>query len=213
MEPFLALGLLIKGLVVGVLSSAPMGPVGVLTVQRTLNKGRWYGFVTGVGATLSDFVYAMVAALGIGLVMEFIERPQSLLSLKVGGALMLFAFGVYTFLSTPAANRPASQRKGTLMHNGITGFLVTFSNPLILLLFLALFARFDFVVPGHPVEQTIGFLGFVAGALVWWLFLTGIVDKVRNRFCMETIRRINRIIGLVVIVAAVLGLLYTLMLR
>ena len=116
-DPLLTLELILKGLIVGIVASAPMGPVGVLTIQRTLNKGRWYGFVTGVGAALSDIIYAVVTGLGLSLVMDFVERGTAMLWIKLAGGVMLFLFGLWTFKTKPAPLRPKSNQKGTFAHN------------------------------------------------------------------------------------------------
>ena len=91
-----------------------------------------------------------------------------------------------------------------------TGFVITVSNPLIIFLFLALFARVGFVVPDHPVEQTLGYAGVLAGAIVWWLCLTTALNKIGSRFDMGTISLLNRLLGLLVMVGSSVGLLYTL---
>lgn len=211
-EPVNTLELVIKGLIVGILASAPMGPVGVLTIQRTLNKGRWYGMVTGLGAAVSDIIYAAISLLGMSFVMDFIENPRNMFWFKVIGGILLMLFGIYTYLSNPTNNlRPANPNKGSLWHNGITGFLVTFSNPLIILLFIALMARFEFVVPEHYWEQGLGYIAIFAGALIWWFGLTYIINKVRNKFQVSTICKINRLIGSVVIIAGFLGFLWALL--
>ena len=211
-EPVNTLELVIKGLIVGILASAPMGPVGVLTIQRTLNKGRWYGMVTGLGAAVSDIIYAAISLLGMSFVMDFIENPRNMFWFKVIGGILLMFFGIYTYLSNPTNNlRPANPNKGSLWHNGITGFLVTFSNPLIILLFIALMARFEFVVPEHYWEQGLGYVAIFAGALLWWFGLTYIIDKVRTKFQVSTICLINRIIGSIVIVAGFIGFLWALL--
>ena len=69
--------LALKGILIGIIASAPMGPVGVLTIQRTLNKGRWYGMITGVGAAVSDIIYALITGLGMSFVMDLITSPQN----------------------------------------------------------------------------------------------------------------------------------------
>ena len=211
-QPVNTIELVIKGLIVGILASAPMGPVGVLTIQRTLNKGRWYGMVTGLGAAVSDIIYAAISLLGMSFVMDFIENPRNMFWFKVIGGILLMFFGIYTYLSNPTNNlRPANPNKGSLWHNGITGFLVTFSNPLIILLFIALMARFEFVVPEHYWEQGLGYIAIFAGALIWWFGLTYIINKVRNKFQVSTICKINRLIGSVVIIAGFLGFLWALL--
>ena len=170
-EQVTILDLLIKGFIIGVVVSAPLGPVGVLCIQRTLNKGRWFGFVTGLGAALSDICYALITGYGMSFMDELIVKHQ--MFLQVVGSIMLLAFGIYTFRSNPVkALRPVSARKGTYLHNFITAFFVTFSNPLIIFLFIGLFARFSFVMPGSPIGfQLVGFLAIILGALAWWVSL------------------------------------------
>ena len=142
------LDFIFKGILIGVIASAPMGPVGVLCVQRTLNKGRWYGFVTGVGAAVSDIIYAGVTGLGMSLIVDFVSNQQNRFYLQIIGSFLLLAFGVYTYRSDPTRNlRNSGPNKGTLVHNFVTAFLVTLSNPLIIFLFLACYAQFAFVLP------------------------------------------------------------------
>ncbi|MBR5467270.1 MAG: LysE family transporter [Bacteroidaceae bacterium] len=210
-QPVNTIDLFVKGLIVGILASAPMGPVGILTIQRTLNKGRWYGMMTGVGAAFSDIIYAAISILGMSFVMDFVENPLYMFWFQLIGSVLLMIFGIYTYFSNPKTNlRPASQNRGTLMHNGFTGFLVTFSNPLIILLFIALMARFEFVVPEHYFEQAVGYSAIFAGALIWWFGLTYAINKVRNRFQENTICLINKTIGIIVIVASILGMIWAL---
>ena len=196
---------ILKGLIIGIIASAPMGPVGVLTVQRTLNKGRWYGFVTGIGAAISDILYAAISLVGISLVMDFVEKPRNMFWLKLIGSVMLFVFGLYTFISHPGKVKHVQGKRGSLMHNGFTGFLVTLSNPLIIFLFIALMARFDFVISKNYFAQSIGYMAIFGGAMIWWFSLTAIIDKVRNRFQDDTVWKINRTIGVIVMIAALIG--------
>jgi threonine/homoserine/homoserine lactone efflux protein len=192
----------LKGMIIGIVASAPMGPVGVLCVQRTLNKGRWYGFATGVGAAISDLIYAAIAGFGMSFVVDIIENPIIAYWIKVAGSILLFIFGVWTFRSNPAQQiRPVSKNKSNLVHNFITGFLVTLSNPLILFLFVAMFGQFTFVV-NNFVPQIVGYVFIVVGALLWWFGLTWLINKVRNRFDVRGIWIINRIIGVIVMVVS-----------
>ena len=94
------LGLLGKGFIIGILVSAPMGPIGMLCVQRTLSKSRWHGFVSGLGATLSDMIYAAVTCLFMGLVVNFVEAHQQWIELT--GSVVLGVFGYYIYKSNPS---------------------------------------------------------------------------------------------------------------
>lgn len=212
--PFLEINILdfiFKGIVIGVIASAPMGPVGILCIQRTLNKGRWYGFVTGVGAACSDIVYALFTGLGMSFVMDFVHNAQNKFYLQIFGGLMLLAFGIYCFKSNPMKNmhQSSTKKQGTLIHNGFTAFLVTLSNPLIVFLFMATFAQFAFVVPDKPIEMGVGYLSIVFGALLWWFGLTWLVDKIRGKFDTNGILIINKVIGSVVIIFSLIALIGT----
>lgn len=204
------LDFIFKGILIGIIASAPMGPVGVLCVQRTLNKGRWYGFVTGVGAAVSDIIYAGITGFGMSFVMDFVNHQQNRFYLQIIGSLLLMAFGVYTYRTDPTRNmRRPNTNKGTLVHNGVTAFLVTATNPLIVFLFIACYAQFAFVLPDHPFEMCVGFLSIIAGALMWWFGLTWLIDKIRGKFDENGIRLINQIIGAVVVICSVIMLFGT----
>jgi len=200
-----------KGLLIGIIASAPMGPVGVLCVQRTLNKGRWYGFITGCGAALSDIIYAGITGLGMGMVVELVSNDTNRFYLQIAGSIMLLLFGIYTYRTDPTRKmRQPGKKKGTLTHNGITAFLVTLSNPLIIFLFMALYAQFSFgLQPDKPIDMVVGFISIVGGALLWWWGLTWLIDKIRLKFDKNGIRIINQIIGMVVILGSVIILLTT----
>ena len=203
------LDFIFKGLLIGIMASAPMGPVGVLCIQRTLNKGRWYGFITGIGATVSDLIYALFTGFGMSFVMDFIQNERSRFILQICGSIVLLLFGVYCYRSDPTkkivlkSSRPS---KGTLLHNGVTAFIVTVLNPLIVFLFIFLFAQFAFIVPSRPVEMTIGYVSVVGGALLWWFGLTWLVDKVRGKFDNNGIIIINRVVGCIVIIFSLIML-------
>ncbi len=197
--------LVAKGLLVGIIASAPMGPVGVLCIQRTIRKGRAYGIATGAGAALSDILYAIVTGFGMSFVMDFIDNKENLFWLKLLGSVMLLFFGLYMFRSDPRkCLRPgdATKSKGSLAHNFTTAFLVTLSNPLIILLFLALFNMLTFVIPGNIFGQCVGYLSIVAGAMLWWLGLTYVINRMRRNFGPRGIQRLNRTIGSVVLAAS-----------
>lgn len=205
------LDLLLKGVAIGILVSAPMGPVGVLCVQRTLNKGRWFGFVTGIGACVSDFIYALITGLGMSFVMDFISNSHYRYILQISASIILMIFGIYSFISNPMKKVHVSNRgtKGSLIHNCITAFLVTFSNPLIIMLMMGLFAQFAFIIPNHPVEMCAGYIGIIGGAMLWWYGLTWLVDKIRAVFDTNGIQIINKVVGSIVIVMSIIVLIGT----
>lgn len=200
-----------KGILIGLVASAPMGPVGVLCIQRTLNKGRWYGFMTGIGACVSDIIYALITGFGMSFVMDFVGNEHNRFVLQLSGSVVLLLFGIYCYRSNPTKNMHQSSKnqKGTLAHNGITAFLVTLSNPLIIFLFIFLFAQFAFVVNDRPFEMTIGYISIIIGAMLWWFGLTWLIDKVRGKFDNYGIVLINRVVGCIVVIFSVIMLLGT----
>ena len=209
-EPVSTLDLIIKGILIGVVASAPMGPVGVLCIQRTLNKGRWYGFVTGLGASLSDIAYALITGYGMSFVFDYVNK--NIFYLQLFGSILLLAFGLYTFRSNPVQSiRPVSTNRGSYFHNFITAFVVTLSNPLIILLFIGLFARLAFVSEGVLVFEAVsGYLAIALGALTWWFGITYFVNKVRKQFNLRGIWVLNRVIGSVVMLVSLGALILTL---
>ena len=199
--------LVIKGLLIGIICSAPMGPVGILCIRRTLQKGRDYGMATGAGAALSDLFYALVTGAGmLPLMMEFIDNEQNLFYLKIVGAVMLFAFGVWMWRTDPRKGyRPSkSDTKGTLLSNAISAFGLTISNPLIIFLFIALFNMFTFVIPGNWYGTALGYASIVGGAMLWWYGLTYVITKMKRAFDLHGILILNRTFGTIVLTVAVL---------
>ena len=202
------LEIIVKGIIIGVIASAPMGPVGVLCIQRTLNKGRIYGLVTGVGAALSDLFYALLTGYGLNLFYDVISDPSTKYWMQLIGAIIMFIFGIHTFRSNPVQNtRNVSRNKSSIVRNGVTGFFITLSNPMIILLFLALFSPFNYVdIPEMPLaHQCLGYLSIFAGAMLWWLFITSVVNKLRTRFDVRGVWIINRVIGGAVMVGSLVG--------
>ena len=170
--------------------------------------------MTGMGASMSDLLYAVVTAFGMSFVYDFINNEHNMFVLQIVGSLLLFAFGFYTFRSNPHAYRadPMAKlhtvpvTKGKLVYNFITGFAVTISNPLIVLLFVAMYARFSFVLPEVGVPERIsGYAAIWVGAVTWWFVITYAVNKLRTRFDVRGIWVLNRIIGSVVMLFGVLG--------
>ncbi len=204
------LGMILKGVLIGIIASAPMGPVGVLCIQRTLNKGRWYGFVTGVGASISDIIYALLSGFGMSFIMDFVTNSTNKFWLQISGSAILLIFGIYCFRANPTRNiHRSGTKKGSLLHNGITAFFVTLSNPLIIFLFMGTFAQFAFIVPNHPFEMSLGYISIILGALIWWFGLTWLVNKIRGKFDDNGILIINKIIGSLVIAFSLLVLIGT----
>lgn len=203
---------MMKGIVIGMVASAPMGPVGVLCIRRTIKKGRIYGIVTGAGAALSDIIYALLTGFGMSLITT-VSQPRNIFFMKLIGCVMLLAFGVYMYRTGPRAKmRPESNTKGTLFRNFLTSFIITLCNPVIIFLFLALFnmmAPFA-TASGNPVEMLVGYSSIVVGAMLWWLGLTYVINKMSRTFSEKGVQLINRFIGVLVMAISVIYAVLTL---
>jgi threonine/homoserine/homoserine lactone efflux protein len=199
----------VYGFLIGILVSAPMGPIGLLCLQRTIYKGRWHGFFSGVGAAFSDLIYAMITAMGMGIVVLFIEDNQAML--QIVGSVLLMIFGIYTFRSRPHFRTPKEgSRKKTYSQDALTAFFLTFSNPLIIFLFIALFARFNFIDPDYQLfSMVLGLFGIFGGAIFWWFVLTMLVGMLHGKFQERGLRIINRLVGGAIFILAVIGLIYS----
>ena len=183
-----------------------MGPIGVLCIQRTLNKGRWSGFFTGLGASLSDMIYCLLTGFGLSFVFDFIESNQNILQIIGSAALMIY--GLYLLRKNPAGNLKAPKnKKASYPQDFITGFLFTFSNPLILFLIISFFARFNFLSPDYQFyHYVIGFFFIFVGALSWWFVITYFVNKVRAKFNVRSMWLVNSIIGVIILLMSAFGL-------
>lgn len=191
---------------IGIILSAPMGPIGILCVQRTLNNGRQSGFFTGIGAAASDLFYCLLVGLGISLVTDFIAGH--VYQLQIVGSAILIAYAIYMIMHNPVSQiRENIEQRNDHWRDMLTGFLFTLSNPLIVFLIIPLFARFGFPLPEYRFYHIIiGYLFIVAGALVWWAVITFFVDKVRSHFNIRSMWLINRIIGSIILLLSLYGL-------
>lgn len=198
--------IIFSSIAIGIFVSAPMGPVGMLCVQRTLSNGRWTGFYTGVGAAISDLFYCMLAGFGLSLITDFIEHNLSLL--KLVGSVVLIVFAIYVMRKRPQEFKGKEEGEKTSHWQDVaTGFFFTVSNPLILFLIIGLFARYNFPSPDYQMFHYLLGYGFIAvGAILWWCVVSYIVDAVRYRVNLRTLTAVNRIIGIVIMIMAIMGL-------
>ena len=204
------------GFAIGVLVSAPMGPTGILVIQRTLNKGRLPGLLTGLGASLSDFIYALISVFFLGLVVDWLEQYKS--TLQFVGSFFIAIYGIYLWRSNPASSlntkdtstdamSPRLKASG-ILKNFFSGFGITVSNPLIIFFYIILFARTNFLFEASSDLWWLYFIGFgclIGGAVCWWLLITWIVSKVRNNFGPQTLRNVNRGIAFIMLGIALFG--------
>jgi len=193
---FLDLSLLVKGLIIGFSIAAPVGPIGVLCIRRTLAEGRISGFVSGMGAATADALYGCIAGFGVTVVSNGLIGHQGWLRL-VGG-LFLLVLGVKTFLSKPAEAASGTTGKGLAGAYASTLFL-TLTNPITILAFAGIFAGLGLGNTGaNYYAGMLLVLGVFLGSAVWWLFLSTGVGLFRTWFNGPRLRWVNRFSGLII---------------
>ncbi len=201
------LEIIAKGMLIGLLVSLPMGPINMLAIQRTLNRGWWHGFVTGLGAMLSDLIYALITLVGLSFVSDLITQYDQ--AIQVAGSVILFFFGLGVYRTNPLRGWTPNQlpRETRYFKDFLSSFFLTFSNAAILLVFVGLYARFSF----NPLEEgrsffVAGMAAFVAATFVWWFLLTSFVSRLRKRFNRRGLVLLNRIVGALLMLLGVGGI-------
>jgi threonine/homoserine/homoserine lactone efflux protein len=199
------LGIIVKGVIIGLFISVPVGPIGMLTMQRTLNKGRSSGIATGLGATTSDLLYTLITLFFLRFVLGFIENYQFII--QIAGSVILIAFGLFIYRSHPAMHKPDEQPSRSLSRDYFSSLGLTLSNPLILFVLIGLFARFDFVTSQSTfVDLMAALVSILAGAALWWTALTCTVSHFRRKLNHSGLRIINRISGSIIIAIAMVSM-------
>ena len=202
--------LLLRGIIIGFSIAAPVGPIGVLCIRRTLAQGRASGFFSGLGAATADAVYGCIAGFGLTLISGVLIRGQ--FWLRLVGGLFLCYLGIRTFLARPADEAVPVGRDGGLAAAYGSTFLLTLTNPMTILSFTAIFAGVGVVEAGGRYgSAAILVLGVFLGSALWWLSLSGVVGLLRTRFTARAMRWVNRISGLTILgfgLVAVLSILW-----
>lgn len=195
---------LIKGLIIGFSVAAPVGPIGVLTIKRTLTEGRAAGFVTGMGAAMADSVYGAIAGFGLTIVSSFLLTQEFWMKL-IGGLFLLF-LGIKSFLTKPASVAANIDSKG-LLNNFVSTFFLTITNPATILSFLAIFAGLGIGTAKTDYLSSITHvIGVFIGSALWWLILSSVVGYFQSKITPNRLVWINRLSGLIIISFGLLAL-------
>ncbi len=187
---------LIKGLIIGFSVAAPVGPIGVLTIKRTLTEGRLSGFVTGMGAAMADSVYGIIAGFGLTAVSSFLLTQE--FWMKLPGGLFLLFLGIKSFVTKPASKAANIDSKG-LFNNFISTFFLTVTNPATILSFLAIFVGLGLGTTSTDYSSSSTLvLGVFMGSAIWWFILSSIVSYFQSKITPDRLIWINRLSGLII---------------
>jgi len=187
-----------QGLFIGILVSIPMGPIGVLCVQRTLHQGKKTGFISGIGAASADSFFAAIAGFGLTFISNFFENNQFYIMLA--GALVLIFFGLRLFFTNAISQvRKFRLKKNNYFTDFISVFFLTLSNPITIIFFGLVFAGMG-IVKNNPQSFSVLISGIFFGAITWWFLLSSVVNIFRKYFRLRIIFYINRFAGVLIVV-------------
>jgi threonine/homoserine/homoserine lactone efflux protein len=192
----MSLAFMVKGLVIGFSIAAPVGPIGVLCIRRSLRDGMAAGFAAGLGAATADAAYGAVAGFGLTAVSGFLIGQRFWIGL-FGGAFLCY-LGVRAFLSRPASE-VAPEKGAGLAATYASTLLLTLANPATILSFAVIFAAFGLGAAIDYRAASSLVLGVFAGSALWWLILSGIFGLLRRRVSPKWMLVVNRVSGIVLI--------------
>jgi len=192
----------LRAFLIGISIAAPVGPIGVLCIRRTLSNGKLAGFLSGMGAATADMVYGAIAAFGLTVITNLLV--ENAFWLKLIGGLFLLYLGIKTFFEKPA-DRAAQAKQGGYFSMYLSTFFLTITNPITILSFAAIFA-------GTMIGQNIGspllmVAGVFAGSASWWLALSFGVGLMRDKLNQTHMTWINRISGTIIILFGIFALI------
>ncbi|NOU16784.1 MAG: LysE family transporter [Bacteroidales bacterium] len=202
----MAFTLLLKGIMIGLLVSIPLGPIGVICIQRTINKGRLSGFFSGIGAASADTIFAAIAGFSLTFIINFIEEKQRIL--EVIGGIIIILLGIKTFYTNPVNQlKRHKKKKNKLIEDFISVLLLTVTNPFAIFLFVGMFAALGLAYNGENMALSLITIGGVfLGGTLWWFTLSSLVNMFRDKFRLKQLLWINKIAGAVIFILGFLAL-------
>jgi threonine/homoserine/homoserine lactone efflux protein len=187
----------LKGAILGFFIAAPVGPIGLLCIQRTLARGMAAGIVSGLGTALADTLYCAVAVFGMTVIAGFLQDNQFYLNLT--GGIALIYLGCYTFRSQLAEAAP-TVIGDSLFSAFVSAFFLTLTNPLMILSFATVFAGIGLGAVGADYRATVLFIcGVFTGSSTAWLSLSGMVSAMRTKFSPKRLRVVNLLSGMLIV--------------
>jgi threonine/homoserine/homoserine lactone efflux protein len=197
------LDLPIRGLAAGLLISAPVGPVNVLCIRRTIEKGWKSGILSGLGAAIADTLYGAVAGFSISLVIQFVIREE--FWIRLIGGILLIGIGAAYYFKAPGSLQTGAEKSAN--SDFISTLLLTVTNPTTVLSFLAALAALG-LGRRRPLWQT-SFLvaGIFCGSMAWWTILAGAANLLRGRITDRTMHWMNRVAGIAISAFGLLNVL------
>jgi threonine/homoserine/homoserine lactone efflux protein len=203
---------LLKGFIIGMLVSLPIGPLGLLAIQRTLNKGWKTGFLSAVGTATSELIYSSIAILGISFIDDFLKRHRLLITGLTG--ILFLIVGINILISGIEKRKMKKVDDQSTIHPIFIHFLLGLSNPLTFIIFFAIFTKLGIYVDDKNMLQHILFvLSIFSGSTILWFITTNVIYRTKKKFKFDSFIFIDTIIGIVIIMFGIFSVLRVVMRR
>lgn len=189
--------LFLKGIIIGLIVSIPMGPIGVLCIQRTLQQGRLSGFISGLGAACADTFFASIAGFGLTMISNFFQEQKTYIML-VGAVILIFLGCRMFFRNTIKQAREFKYKQTNLLTDFVSVFALTITNPLTIIFYGIVLASFD-MVQDNILSLGMILSGIFCGAISIWFVLSTFVNIFRKYFRLRVIFYINKIAGIIIV--------------
>jgi threonine/homoserine/homoserine lactone efflux protein len=191
------INLLLKGLVLGFSIAAPVGPIGILCIRRTITDGWRAGLLSGLGAASADAIYGSIAGFGITLISGFLVTYQ--FPLRLCGGFFLLYLGVRTILAKPSGKlEKLPPRRFTSIY--FTTFFLTLTNPMTIISFAAIFSGIGLISASTNYYSAVLLIsGVFLGSGLWWIFLSFLVNSIRGRLDFNKLKWINMTSGILIL--------------
>lgn len=191
---------LLKGIFIGIMFGVPVGVVGVVTIQRTLARGFWAGFISGLGSSFADVVYASISVFGLTMVSDFLLKYQKIICII--GCIFIILIGVQLIHKNNFSSRqPRIKTYST--SSFLSSFMITITNPATILSFMIIFSTFGVSGDTHFMNKVLLVIGIFIGTGLWWLLLSGIVKWSQKLFSDSFFNKFNQWFGFAIIILGV----------
>lgn len=189
--------MLLKGAGIGFAVAAPVGPIGMLCIRTTLERGRIAGFAAGLGAAVADAIYGAIGVLGVTAISGIIEAQR--IWLELGGGIFVILFGIHLGLTQPNVQNGNEEIPISLWADFVKTLVLTLANPTTILTFMAIFAGVPGAAASELAAVPVIILGVLLGSAAWWLFLSQGVGVIRHRISERALKWMNWAAGILLV--------------
>jgi threonine/homoserine/homoserine lactone efflux protein len=193
----LEIPIFIKGFLIGLVVAAPLGPIGIICLQRTLSKGYLSGLFSGLGISTADAIYGALATFGITAISSFLISQE--LWLKIIGGIVVCGLGIRIYRQAGSQKMSESANHRSCFGAYFSALILTLVNPALIFSFVAIFASLGIVyTPANHFPTLLLVAGVFSGSAIWWVFLSGVASRLQKRFADSFIQKINQVSGFLI---------------